>query len=726
MMKKRVKRWLRKSGFLKPLPTSAHRTAGNEARDARRWAAAGVAYRLHLDSHPRDGAVWVQYGHALRESSRFGDAEAAYREGARLQQHEADPWLQLGHLHKATGQFDEAHKAYSEAARLGHREAEWLALSARKSAMGHVSRPVQPGMVLYSVQDMLDYLKVHALFTGIQRVQAGIALYLLEQGGDDVGFIMTDAVGGAEPGHFWLLDKADLKTVIDYVTSSEVDHDVLRRLLFNCELNAGLVHAGAGHTIVLLGAFWGLGNTPERFLHAKRAGARIGAYIYDIIPLSHPQFCEADLTGYFSEHMGPLCAIADFFLTISDYTRLTFDAMMRELGMRPVPMATVGLAHVMTEPKSSDPVWPESLGPVRDRPFVAYVSTVEGRKNHIYVIRVWQRLMEMGIVVPALVFVGRKGWRIDPLMSLLEETDNLDGRVHIVHDLSDAEVSAIYDRAQFTVFTSTVEGWGLPVGESLMHGTPCVASRTASIPEVGGDFVDYVDPSDVEDGVRVIGRLIEEPAYLASRRRNILETFQPKTWHDVGREFADRVGEFQKRPVLPIAAVPIDSGQFLNLSRQAAPLDPMRILRTPLNLLLSRQFYERESFGCWMVGDYAELCFQSDLLPGAPIILKLGLCTPDHAANFNLHVQLGKDRARARVVRPIMMTGTGAHLTQSMVTLEGFVENDGSCIVILHVDTAPPDRGADPRSFLIGVRGLGYSLDTTEGRLALLEGVLAS
>lgn len=726
MIKKRVKRWLRRVGLAPSLAATSHRRAGDQARADGRWEDAVVCYRRHLDMRPADGPIWVQYSHALREVGRWADAEAAYREGGRLEPRSADPWFHLGHMHKAMGQFAKAQLAYSRAADLGSAKAKALALSAAKSARVHVSEPAPAGMVLYSVQDMLNYLDVHSRFTGIQRVQAGIALHLLTHGGDEVGFILTDAIGGAEPGHFWLMEKPDLKAVIDYVTSSQVDHDALRELLLRCELNARLIHAGVGHTVILLGAFWGLGNTPERFLTAKRAGARIGAYIYDVIPLSHPQFCEAELTGYFSEHMGPLCAIADFFLTISDYTRITFEAMMRGLGIRPVPMATVGLAHEMTEPKTRTQVWPKALAAIEGRPFVAYVSTVEGRKNHLYVVQVWQRLSAMGIDVPDLIFVGRKGWRNGPLMSLLEETAYLDGRVHIVHDLTDAELNAVYERAKFTVFTSTIEGWGLPVGESLLHGTPCVASRTASIPEVGGEFVDYVDPTDIDDGVRVIKKMLTDPDYLRDRRTQIQNEFTPKTWNDVGREFAEKVAAFGQTPVLPIATVPLARGQFLNLSRDAAPLDPMLVLRSPLNLLLDRQFYERESFGCWMKGHHAELRFRTDLLPGSPIVVKVGICTPDQTANFNLYIQAGKDRARAVMMRPIMMTDTRAHLTQSLVTLQGYVDDDGDCIVILHTDAMPPDRGADTRGFLIGLRGLGYAPDTTDGRLALLEGVLAS
>jgi hypothetical protein len=259
-----------------------------------------------------------------------------------------------------------------------------------------------------------------------------------------------------------------------------------------------------------------------------------------------------------------------------------------------------------------------------------------------------------------------------------------------------------------------------------MHGTPCVASRCASIPEVGGDFVDYVDPLNIEDGVRVVHRLLTDPAYLASRKNDIETKFQPKTWKDVAREFTISVGHFKERVALPVALARLDAGQFINLSLHAAPIDPMQTLRFPRSLMLDRQLYEREYFGSWMVGARAELRFQTDLLPGTPIILKIGVCTPDRTANFNLSIRLGQDRPSESLVRPIVMTGTEASLPQSLKTVQGFVDADGSCVVAIVLDSEPPDRGSDPRKFLIGIRGFGYAKDTTDGRQALLESVLSA
>src|SRR5207237_678093 len=53
--------------------------------------------------------------------------------------------------------------------------------------------------------------------------------------------------------------------------------------------------------------------------------------------------------------------------------------------------------------------------------------------------------------------------------------------------------------ARAVLFPSLYEGFGLPVLEAMLLGTPVVTSRASSLPEIAGDAALYVDPYDVDD-----------------------------------------------------------------------------------------------------------------------------------------------------------------------------------------------------------------------------------
>ena len=166
------------------------------------------------------------------------------------------------------------------------------------------------------------------------------------------------------------------------------------------------------------------------------------------------------------------------------------------------------------------------------RRHVLYVSTIEVRKNHMLLLRVWERLIAAhgADAVPPLVFAGKYGWEIDELKAELARTGFLGGKITAVQNLTDGQLAELYRQSHFTVFPSFCEGWGLPVAESLLYGRYCIASDATSIPEVGGRFLDYHDPADLDAAHRLIERALFDPGYLAERERLIAAEYRPPSW----------------------------------------------------------------------------------------------------------------------------------------------------------------------------------------------------
>jgi len=75
----------------------------------------------------------------------------------------------------------------------------------------------------------------------------------------------------------------------------------------------------------------------------------------------------------------------------------------------------------------------------------------------------------------------------------------------------------VYGGATALVFASWYEGFGLPVLEAFACGTPVIASRVASLPEVAGDAAAYVDPAKPEE----IAAVMSELAGDESKRREL-------------------------------------------------------------------------------------------------------------------------------------------------------------------------------------------------------------
>jgi hypothetical protein len=104
--------------------------------------------------------------------------------------------------------------------------------------------------------------------------------------------------------------------------------------------------------------------------------------------------------------------------------------------------------------------------------------------------------------------------------------------------LSDEQLRAAYSGAIALVYPSLYEGFGLPIVEAMACGCPVITCRVASIPEVAGDAVIYVDPGKPDELASALDA-VREPhrrdALTACARRSAAEF----TWERMAEIVAD-------------------------------------------------------------------------------------------------------------------------------------------------------------------------------------------
>jgi glycosyltransferase involved in cell wall biosynthesis len=142
-------------------------------------------------------------------------------------------------------------------------------------------------------------------------------------------------------------------------------------------------------------------------------------------------------------------------------------------------------------------------------PYLLTVATLQPRKNIDAVLGAFERLVDAG-AEHHLVVAGARGWSDGALMARLERT-RFRSRIHLVGRVSDHSLVALYRGAECFVFPSRGEGFGFPPLEAMACGTPVVASRAASIPEVVGDAALLVDPDDVAEVAGALERVVGSP-----------------------------------------------------------------------------------------------------------------------------------------------------------------------------------------------------------------------
>ncbi|WP_349934957.1 glycosyltransferase family 1 protein [Acetobacter sp. A11-2] len=289
-----------------------------------------------------------------------------------------------------------------------------------------------------------------------------------------------------------------------------------------------------GDILLSLGASWSHAMYQKLLRPCRQQyGMRIGVLVHDLVPLLWPEWCQPGLPAVFRrwyEHVVPEC---DVIFANSESTQKDVLAYAQQSG-KPlsVPVIVVPMGCGFSKPDSAN-----ASAFVQEQikqlgPYVLCAGTLEVRKNHALLIRVWRRLLleRPANTVPKLVIAGGQGWLVDDLLQQLENSAWLNGHVVWIDRPSDSCMTQLYKQAQFTIFPSFYEGWGLPVTESLYWGKPSLTSSASSLPEAGMGLTEMFDPDNASQALELVRNVLDQPQRLAAMEQQIKAHFQPISW----------------------------------------------------------------------------------------------------------------------------------------------------------------------------------------------------
>jgi glycosyltransferase involved in cell wall biosynthesis len=228
--------------------------------------------------------------------------------------------------------------------------------------------------------------------------------------------------------------------------------------------------------------------------------------------------------------LGPAVRRSAALLAIS---QATADALARHF---PAAAARTVVAPLGVASTLSAPLNPAEAATLPPPGFVLAVGTLEPRKNLPRLVEAYRRLDRALQERHQLVVVGALGWETGETLSALR---SLGERCTMLGYVSDAALAELYRRCAVFCFPSLGEGFGLPVLEAMAVGAAVLTSNVSSLPEVGGEAVEYADPHDVASIAAALGRMLGDEPRRAELGRRAQARAQEFTWE----RFAERVLE---------------------------------------------------------------------------------------------------------------------------------------------------------------------------------------
>ncbi len=164
--------------------------------------------------------------------------------------------------------------------------------------------------------------------------------------------------------------------------------------------------------------------------------------------------------------------------------------------------------------------------------FVLAVGTLEPRKNLPRLVAAYTQLDEQIQAEHPLVVVGALGWQTGETLDALR---SLGERCTMLGYVSDAALAELYRRCAVFCYPSLGEGFGLPVLEAMAAGAAVLTSNVSSLPEVGGDAVEYADPHDTASIAAGLNRVVADEGLRADLGERAKQRSSEFSWERFGR-----------------------------------------------------------------------------------------------------------------------------------------------------------------------------------------------
>ncbi len=267
------------------------------------------------------------------------------------------------------------------------------------------------------------------------------------------------------------------------------------------------------------------------------------AVFHDAIPVLRPELCSPEVR---ENHGAYMEALADCRLVLPTAAHNGEDLARFWAARGLHPAAKIRTAALAAEMDGIPRVTEADAAPSADPVRVLFVSTLEPRKNHIRFLKAVERMLAAHPELAGRTLfrlVGKRYAGKEEIADFVERFCAAHPNVQWLGVVDDDALRREYSACDFTAYPSEIEGFGMPIIESLWAGKPCLCSNAGSIGELaaaGGCLA--VDVTDEQAMADALYRLVSDPALRLRLRREAVS--RPiTTWNayadDVAAALAD-------------------------------------------------------------------------------------------------------------------------------------------------------------------------------------------
>ncbi|WP_347290664.1 glycosyltransferase [Kluyvera georgiana] len=319
--------------------------------------------------------------------------------------------------------------------------------------------------------------------------------------------------------------------------------------------NKSIIHPGLEITeidtfqknssIALFGGVWNFQDKYQELFETKWLLPRKVFMIHDMIPIVSP-YVPDELKNMFKKYIPFVVQFASKVIAVSNCSKEDLVKYCDIRGLSCPETVVVHLSHKLPEQLKERIQDPDFEFPLRTRKlknekYALCVGSVESRKNHLNLIILWNKFFNSPEYNnEKLVIAGKWIWDTEEVARALTYSGHVHGSVIVIENADDSEIDELYKNSRFSVYPSHYEGWGLPLGESISHGKPCLHFDNSSLTEAGYGMTLPVEYPNYEAYFSELKKLMIDDEYLQQQITHIESNkHKLRSWNDFSSDIAN-------------------------------------------------------------------------------------------------------------------------------------------------------------------------------------------
>ena len=271
--------------------------------------------------------------------------------------------------------------------------------------------------------------------------------------------------------------------------------------------------------------------------------------LHDCIPFLLPRYF-GRANSWFGELVNSFRE-DDFYFVVSRYTKRDFLKYWPQIDEKNMIVAP-NAANFSYKPNKDKNLLKKILDKYHiplNKKFIFSCSSLDPRKNLLRCIKTFLEFIDQNKIDNMVYVIAGKDVMQDA-EKWAEQIPNFSkykDKIIRAGYVDDEDLEVLYSNAEWFVYTSQYEGFGMPPLEAMACGCPVITSNNTSLPEVVGDAGQMIDWDSDEQHVKAYEKYYFDKKYRDEMAQNGLKRSKLFSWEKTVDVILNKMEEVEKR-----------------------------------------------------------------------------------------------------------------------------------------------------------------------------------